>query len=429
MRVGFHTFGCKLNQYETEALASPLRSQGFTVVSAREDAEVYIVNTCTVTSRADHKARAFIRGLSRAHPQSLLIVTGCAAQLERDSLASLAGNVVVVGQSEKAILLDLPRFLEQTRSPSGRPPGIGTDPFALHAGELSFHTRAFLKIQDGCDSWCAYCRVPLARGSSVSLEQGEVIRRARELEQLGCREIVITGVNISAWRSKGRGLVDLLRTLLTETKQPRLRLSSLEPEALSQDLADVLEEPRICPHFHLPVQSGSDAVLLRMKRRYRAEKVREGAALLRAAKGAPFLAADILVGFPGETEEDHAATRRLIEDVRFSALHVFPFSPRPGTAAALFKPRVPERVRDARARELGELSRRLSVEYARSWEGEEVEVLLERRLGAAAEGTAENYLKVAVQGIPSGEVRGRIARARISHSGQKCSGEHLGFRD
>ncbi|MCX7040331.1 MAG: tRNA (N(6)-L-threonylcarbamoyladenosine(37)-C(2))-methylthiotransferase MtaB [Spirochaetes bacterium] len=350
MRVGFHTFGCKLNQYETEALASPLRSQGFTVVSARQEAEVYIVNTCTVTSRADHKARAFIRGLARAHPQSLLVVTGCSAQLEAESLGSLAGNVVVVGQSEKAVLLDLPRFLEQTRGARGRPSGGVTDPFALHASEPTFHTRAFLKIQDGCDSRCAYCRVPLARGPSVSLALDEAVRRACELEQRGCREIVLTGVNISAWHSAGQGLDGLLLSLPAATRQPRLRLSSLEPEALSQDLAAVLAEPRICPHFHLSVQSGSDAVLSRMKRRYRAEKVREGAALLRAAKGAPFLAADILVGFPGETEEDHAATRRLIEDVRFSALHVFPFSPRPGTAAAQFKPRVPERIRDARAR-------------------------------------------------------------------------------
>jgi threonylcarbamoyladenosine tRNA methylthiotransferase MtaB len=432
MRVGFHTFGCKLNQYETEALASPLRSQGFTVVTAHQDAEVYIVNTCTVTSRADHKARAFIRGLARAHPRSLLVVTGCSAQLEADSLASLAGNVVVVGQSEKAVLLDLPRFLEGVRGAQGargRPSGAATDPFALHAGAPSFHTRAFLKIQDGCDSWCAYCRVPLARGSSVSLGEGEVIRRARELEQRGCREIVLTGVNISAWRSEGRGLVDLLRALLAETRQPRLRLSSLEPEALSPELVAALAEPRICPHFHLPVQSGSDTVLSRMKRRYRAEKVREGAVRLREATGSPFLAADILVGFPGETEEEHAATRRLVEDVRFSALHVFPFSPRPGTAAASFKPRVPERIRDARARELGELSRRFSGEYARSWLGREVDVLLEKSQTGTAEGTSENYLKVVVRGIPAEEVRGKIVRARILACEQKCVGEFLGFRD
>ncbi|MBE3065655.1 MAG: radical SAM protein, partial [Spirochaetes bacterium] len=283
---------------------------------------------------------------------------------------------------------------------------------------------------DGCDSRCAYCRVPLARGPSVSLALDEAVRRARELEQRGCREIVLTGVNISAWHSAGQGLDGLLLSLLAATRQPRLRLSSLEPEALSQDLAAVLAEPRICPHFHLSVQSGSDAVLSRMKRRYRAEKVREGAALLRAAKSAPFLAADILVGFPGETEEDHAATRRFIEEVQFSALHVFPFSPRPGTAAASFKPRVPERIRDERARDLGDLSHRLSAGYAQSWLGAEVDVLLEKRLGAAVEGTAENYLKVAVRGIPSGEVvRGRIARARISACKAKCQAEFLGFRD
>lgn len=433
MRVGFHTFGCKLNQYETEALASPLRSQGFAVVSARQDAEVYIVNTCTVTSRADHKARAFIRGLARGHPDSLLIVTGCSAQLEAESLTSLAKNVVVVAQSEKAVLLDLPRFLEEAREGRGRPAGSGgstdNDPFALHASEPTFHTRAFLKIQDGCDSWCAYCRVPLARGPSVSLVSDEVVRRAGELEQRGCREIVLTGVNISAWRSGGQGLDGLLLSLLTATRQPRLRLSSLEPEAISEGLATVLRNPRICPHFHLPVQSGSDSVLSRMKRRYRAEKVRAGVALLRAVKASPFLAADILVGFPGETEDDHAATRQLIEDLKFSALHVFPFSPRPGTAAASFKLRVPERVRDIRARELGELSRLLSDRYARSWVGADVEVLLEKRAGSAAEGTSENYLKVVVQGLPTGEVRGRIARARISYAGQKCTGEFMGFLD
>ena len=429
MRVGFHTFGCKLNQYETEALASPLRSQGFAVVSARQDAEVYIVNTCTVTSRADHKARAFIRGLARAHPDSQIVVTGCSAQLEAESLASLAKNVVVVAQSEKAVLLDLPRFLEEAREGRGRPAGGLTDPFALHASESSFHTRAFLKIQDGCDSRCAYCRVPLARGPSVSLASDEVVRRAGELEQRGCREIVLTGVNISAWRSGGQGLEGLLLSLLAATRQPRLRLSSLEPDAISEGLATVLRDPRICPHFHLPVQSGSDSVLSRMKRRYRAEKVREGVALLRAAKASPFLAADILVGFPGETEEDHAATRQLIEDLKFSALHVFPFSPRPGTAAASFKPRVPERVRDMRARELRDRSRQLSDRYARSWVGADVEVLLEKREGLAAEGTSENYLKVVVRGLPAGEVRGRIARARISDAGQKCTGEFACFLD
>lgn len=429
MRVGFHTFGCKLNQYETEALASPLASQGFSVVSAREEAEVYIVNTCTVTSRADHKARALIRATARAHPGSLLIVTGCSAQLEADALAALAPNVVVVPQSDKAVLLDLPRFLEDARHWTRSATSSGADSFAFHLSEPLFHTRAFLKIQDGCDSWCAYCRVPLARGPSTSLDPGEVLQRARELEERGSREIVITGVNISAWRSGDLGLAGLLRALLEATRRARLRLSSLEPEAISEDLVAVLRDSRICAHFHLPVQSGSDAVLARMKRRYRSSRVRDAVAFLREVRPAPFIAADIIVGFPGETAEDFGATRELIEDARFSALHVFPFSPRPGTAAAAFRPRVAERIRDERARELGVLSRRLSDQYARSWLGQLVDVVLERKAGKAAEGTSGNYLKVKVTGLPAGDFRGRMARVRLRAAGRTCAGEFVAFAE
>jgi threonylcarbamoyladenosine tRNA methylthiotransferase MtaB len=431
MRVGFHTFGCKLNQYETEALASPLRSQGFSVAGAREEADVYVVNTCTVTARADHKARALIRALAREHPSSLLIVTGCAAELEREDLGALAPNVVVVPQSEKSVLLDLPRFVEEARAGTRRvAPTPGLDRFSFHSVRPTFHTRAFLKIQDGCDSLCAYCRVPLARGPSASLGLDEVLRRACDLEAAGSREIVLTGVNISAYRSGTSGLADLLLALLGGTARPRFRLSSLEPEALTARLAAVLGEPRICSHFHLPVQSGSDAVLGRMKRRYRAEKVREGVTLLRSVKAEPFLAADVLVGFPGEADEDFEATRRLVEDLRLAALHVFPFSPRPGTAAAGFRPRVAERVRDERARELGDLSRRLSAAYAESWIGRAVVVLVEKRAGGAVEGTSDNYLKVRIGGMPADkESRGALARARLAVAGKVCRADFVAFED
>jgi threonylcarbamoyladenosine tRNA methylthiotransferase MtaB len=447
MRVGFHTFGCKLNQYETEALASPLRSQGFSVAGVREEADVYVVNTCTVTARADHKARSLIRGLAREHPSSLLIVTGCAAQLEAQELGGLAPNVVVVPQSEKSVLLDLRRFVEQARAgirpasgrpaasrsagtPAGTPSDAPLGRFAFHVVQLTFHTRAFLKVQDGCDSWCTYCRVPLARGSSASLEPGEVLRRARDLEEAGSREIVITGVNISSWRSGGLGLAGLLGALLDATTRTRFRLSSLEPEAIDGELAGALAHRRVCPHFHLPVQSGSDPVLGRMKRRYRAQRVREGVALLRATVADPFLAADVIVGFPGETEADFTATRELVSDLRLAALHVFPFSPRPGTAAAGLRPRVPERVRDQRATALGELSRQLTASYAESWLGREVEVLVEKRVGGAVEGTSGNYLKVKIAGVPPGrDPRGSLVRARLEAAGKVCGAQFTGFVD
>jgi threonylcarbamoyladenosine tRNA methylthiotransferase MtaB len=439
VRIGFHTLGCKLNQYETEALASSFRGQGHVVVGSEEDAEAYIINTCTVTGRADHKSRAVVRSLSRKHPASLLIVTGCSAQLEAQALSSLGENILIVPQSSKGELLalaeriaqaaDIREGLAQLRE--GSTPAA-RDPFAFRVNRLSFHTRAFLKVQDGCDAWCAYCRVPLARGPSRSLGVDEVVRRAAELECLGHREIVITGVNISSYHSGDVLLPRLIAEVISATHHARIRLSSLEPESLTEELAHSLSHDRVCAHFHIPVQSGSDSVLARMRRRYRIARVVEGVRLLRAAKEAPFVAADFIVGFPGETAEEHAETSRLIETLRFAALHVFPFSPRPGTAAARLRPPVPQRVRDERARELGAASRALLDSYSRGWLGKEVHVLIEadpwQRTARVAHGVSGNYLKVMVEDVPSAEkLRGRVIRARLTRHGEVCKAAFLGF--
>jgi len=433
MRIGFHTLGCKLNQYETEALASSFRAGGHTVVSGAEEADAYIVNTCTVTGRADHKSRAAVRNLSRRHPRSLLIITGCSAQLEAEALASLGENVLLVPQSAKGDLMalaeritqsaDIPSGLAQLRresTPSAQ------DPFALRVqGGLSFHTRAFLKVQDGCDAWCAYCRVPQARGPSRSLDADEVLRRAAELESAGHREIVITGVNISSYRSKDVALPRLVRELVGATRAARFRLSSLEPESLTEALAESLSLERVCAHFHVPVQSGSDGVLARMRRRYRSAGVIEGIELLRRAKPDPFVAADFIAGFPGETPEEHGESVRLIQETRLAALHVFPFSPRPGTPAAGQRPAVPQRIRDERAAELGRISKALLQAYTQRWVGKETDVLIESGPGRAAgeaRGVSGNYLKVSVDGIPADANRkGKMIRVRITRSGEICS--------
>jgi threonylcarbamoyladenosine tRNA methylthiotransferase MtaB len=434
-RVGFHTFGCKLNQFETEALASSFRTQGFSVVPVDQEADAYVVNTCTVTCRADHKARALIRSLARSRPRALLIVTGCSAQLDAGALSSLAENVLVIPQSQKASLLDLPTILGRAgdargdlrvldRSPSGGRP----DPFALTVRAHNFRTRAYLKVQDGCDSRCSYCRVPLARGPSVSLNPAEAVRRSVELEGLGYREVVITGVNISSYSSEGIALPRLLHLLLGATRRIRFRLSSLEPECITVALGEVITHQRICPHFHIPAQSGSDSVLGRMRRRSQTGRIREAVALLRASKEDPYLAADIIVGFPGETETEFAETRRLVEDMSFAALHVFPFSPRPGTPAAGLRPAVPERTRHQRARELRVLGRLFSSAYARSWIGRDVEVLLEGGENLRAWGVSGNYLKVEVSAVPDAEqAEGRISRARIASAHGTCGARFLGY--
>jgi threonylcarbamoyladenosine tRNA methylthiotransferase MtaB len=437
MRASFHTFGCKLNQFETEALASAFRGQGFSLVDPAEEAEVYLINTCTVTGKSEQKARRFIRGLARERPGALLVVTGCYAQLDPRALESLGPNVAVVSQADKSLLLDLPRRLQEGgggRAEALRGRGGQPDPFGFQVERYSFHSRAFLKIQDGCDRRCAYCRVPLARGGSLSLEAATAVERARALESAGYREVVLVGVNLSAWRNgvgtpQGEaGLGELLGRLLAATTRVRLRLSSLEPETLKPALVQALRDPRVCPHFHLPVQSGSDRVLLAMRRRYRAEQVRRAAGLLRSARESPFLAADLIAGFPGETAEDFRLTYTLAESLGFAKLHVFPFSPRPGTAAAGMAGKVPERVRDERVRALTQLSDRLAQEYRRGWVGREVEVVLEKRHDPSGSpvwtGVSGNYLPCAVRGVPEGPA-GRMVRARIESDGDPCEAKFL----
>jgi threonylcarbamoyladenosine tRNA methylthiotransferase MtaB len=432
MRVGFHTFGCKLNQHETEAIASTFLHDGFEGVRSTDDADLYVVNTCTVTSAGDHKARALVRALVRERVGVPVIVTGCSSQLEAEALAGLGPDVVVVGQDRKSRLLELPGLLRGTGAGpvhadtvrawvgSGNP--STADPFAFRIAEAAFHTRAFLKVQDGCDRRCAYCRVPLARGPSVSLGVDEAAGRAADLEERGFREIVVTGVNITAWRERGSGPARLLERLLAATQRARIRVSSLEPESVDDDLAGVLADPRICPHFHLPVQSGSDRVLASMGRRYPAAAVVRAVELLRRTKVDPFVAADILVGFPGETDEDFDRTRSLVRELAFSRLHVFPFSARPGTRAFGMKPRVPERVSRERAAELGEASRGLAEAYRDRWNGREVEALLERPASGRWLGVCGNYLKAWFSGVPGDAGKGSLVRAELG----EVDGRYLG---
>jgi threonylcarbamoyladenosine tRNA methylthiotransferase MtaB len=242
--------------------------------------------------------------------------------------------------------------------------------------------------------------------------------------------IVLTGVNSSSGRASGTDLSGLLRELLRSIVRARIRLTSIEPESITKELAEVLEEPRICPHFHIPVQSGSDSVLLRMGRRYLAERVIDGVRRLREARDDPFIAADLIVGFPGETEEDFQQTRELVRRLEFAALHVFPFSPRPGTAAASMKPVVPERLRRERAGDLAALAGEHSASYARRWVGREVDVLLEGKTAARAHGVAANYLKVFINGMPpESATPGRIVRAQITGADRPCAGQFLRFID
>jgi threonylcarbamoyladenosine tRNA methylthiotransferase MtaB len=348
MKAAFYTLGCKLNQVETEALISAFNEQGVSIVSHDNDADIYVVNTCTVTSKSEQKARRMIRKFSRDNQSSLVIATGCYVQMEEEEVLSLGDNVVTVSLDDKDTILDLAAFIGsynfslnelksrtilwlQENLTSSK--GEDSARFRYSPADFNFHSRAFLKIQDGCDNTCAYCRVTIARGDSVSLEADEILKRLNDLSQKGYREVVLTGVNIDSYQSGNINLAVLLQLILDKTEGFRIRLSSLEPDTLTKEMCEVLAHERICPHFHLSVQSGSNRILKLMKRNYTSETIRTAVKQLRSIKDDPFIAADIIAGFPGETEEDLSDSMKIITELNFARAHVFPFSPRPGTEA------------------------------------------------------------------------------------------------
>ena len=382
MRVASYTLGCKLNQCESEALAHAFLSRGFFVVAPNENPDLVIVNTCTVTSKAEQKARRILKKIAEEAPGAALVVTGCYAQMAREEIQKTLPGAWVVSMTQKANLADLPLFLE-TDCPAGEPLAVSL---------------RFVKIQDGCDNACRYCRVRLARGKSVSLPFEEALRRITAAEAAGAAEIVLSGVNLSQYRDGGADLCDLIEAAARRLTSARIRLSSLEPDFVGEKLARAVSHPKVCPHFHLALQSGSSAVLARMGRHYDAERASEAVRLLRNAKEDPFLAADVITGFDGESDGEFLETERFIAENGLHALHVFPFSPRPGTEAAVPKHPVAQRIRDERAAVLRKRSQCASEAYRQKWASKPADVIVEECVplkggGFLCEGLSERYLR------------------------------------
>jgi threonylcarbamoyladenosine tRNA methylthiotransferase MtaB len=418
LSVLVHTLGCKLNQLESEAFTDAFLQAGFVLYNPLNETppSVVVINTCTVTSKADQKARRVIRKQLRDYPDSIVIVTGCYAQLEQSGINDLdtsrSGHLFVIKGIEKENILGLPKYLEKDNLYSalktwlednvGKVAG-NADVFQFSPEKFSAHTRSFLKIQDGCNKKCTYCRIRLARGRSISLDSCIALERLRILETRHA-EAALTGVNICQYsdvklsNSGTGGLGKLLEYLLNGTTKICLRLSSLSPDSINEDFAKIVSDKRIRPHFHLSVQSGSKKILEKMGRSYNADTIRNAAAMLRRVKDDPFLACDIITGFPGETEADFLETFELCRGIGFAWIHVFPYSRRPGTEAFLFPEAVPEREITGRAQALTDLAWRGRADYIRRWLGREVEVLIENpRIKTACRGISENYLKLLVQ--------------------------------
>lgn len=405
MNVCVYTLGCRLNQCESEAIADSFAKEGFSIVDEHTSADLYIVNTCTVTSKAEQKARRMMRRFAK---QGITLATGCYAQVNEKELRQLGDQILVVPLEKKAQLLKLAKHLkaslvasmslwEGCLSYSDSEASV----FDYDAASFSYHSRAYLKVQDGCDNECAYCRVHIARGKALSLPVETAVERALELEASGFQEIMLTGVNLTMYDHRGAGLGGLLEALLAKlSDRVRLRLSSLEPDHIDDRLLGVLSDRRMQPHFHIPVQSGSDKVLKLVDRHYSISELTAILDRLRSAKDDPFLAADFITGLPGETEEDFEQTYRFIQEQQFSSLHVFPFSPRPDTPLYRAPNRVTESVRDERAAKLRELSDSLLAAYKLRQVGKRQEVILQKRKGGSYTALSGNYLEVQTVDTP-----------------------------
>ena len=427
MRVHYHTFGCKANQYDTERMRQELEARGATTVSAWADADVCVVNTCTVTNQADAEARRFARRVRRESPGTLVVVAGCSAALRASGYRAMEEvHAVVPGHDPVAVALEVSRVppLVQLglRGPLDR---LDTEPIGA---ELLHHrrgaTRGWLKVQDGCDRQCAFCATRLARGASRSRDPGEVVAEARLLAR-SHPELVITGIHIGHY---GRDLSPpwtlsrLVARLLEAVPGVRLRLGSVEATEVDDLLVDLLADPdgRLAPHLHMPLQSGADPVLRRMRRWHTREAYRRRA--LDIAERIPVLGlgADVITGFPGETEQDHAATAALVDELPYTYLHVFPFSPREGTPAARLQGSdpVPQRVAAERSRELRERAQAKAERYRASRAGGPAEVALE---GSGEVGLTEDYLRVAARGI----ARPAADRPRLHRGILRGGSDHL----
>ncbi len=385
-KIALDTVGCKLNQAETQHLAQQFVRAGYELVSAADGADIYILNTCTVTHVADGKCRQLLSRAHRLNPDALVVAIGCYAERARQELAQIEGVGLVLGNSQKPHLL---RLLEESGHLS-RPDAAEAASTAL----AGFRTRAFIKVQDGCNCFCSYCIVPLVRGREKSVPFDQVAAEVRHRVAEGYNEVVLTGTELGSYSYEGAGLGELLERILRETEVTRLRLSSLQPQEISPELIGLWRDDRLCRHFHLSLQSGSNAVLERMKRRYTTGDYQQAVALIRGMVPQVAITTDIIVGFPGETEAEFEESFEFCRQMQFSRIHVFAYSPRQGTEAALMPDRVGDRVKRERSQRMLALAKDSAQSFRRRFLGKTVKVLWEKQTGGIWSGLTDNYIRV-----------------------------------
>ncbi len=399
-KIAFKTLGCRLNQYETDALASRFHAGSYEVVDFDEQADVYVVNTCTVTNQSDQKSRQTIHQARRRNNDALVVVTGCMANNYKESLLESKSINYVVDNERKAAIYSI--IEEHYRGQVPDPEGFDADVFSYETATKTFHTRSMIKIQDGCDNFCTFCIIPKVRGRAVSRPKNEILDNIRQVLDHGFREVVLTGVNIGRYDSEGTNFEQLVESILNLSGDFRLRISSIEPDGFSNRFLELFDHPKLTPHLHLCLQSGSEAVLLRMRRMYTAREFRQIAETLRSRYPNFNLTTDIIVGFPGESDDEFVQTVQMAKELRFSHIHTFKYSVRSGTRAERMPAQVSEKIKNQRSETIRKIATENKIAYFNSMLGSTQRMLVERITDSlTARGYGEHYIPIRVEMLPT----------------------------
>jgi threonylcarbamoyladenosine tRNA methylthiotransferase MtaB len=377
MKVSFKTLGCRLNQHETDALVSTFDREGFEIVDFKESSDITVINTCTVTSQSDHKSRNIIQQAIKANPGTQIVVTGCMAEQYKKELEQLPGVALVVSNTNKSNIVDLVKMKLNNEELLI----TQADVFSYQPVQKSLHTRAAIKIQDGCDNYCTFCIIPQVRGRAVSRPVSEILTNIKQTLANGFKELVITGVNIGRYYHEGVRFVELLKQILDIPGNFRIRISSLEPDGFGTELADLFENPKLAPHLHLCLQSGSDPILLKMRRMYSVDQYLDLIDTFKNRYPDFNLTTDIIVGFPGETETHFNQTLKLAGHVGFSHIHTFKYSVRSGTTAERMENQINETTKNSRSEAIREISDNNKREFYTKFMQKTEWVLVEKHLG------------------------------------------------
>jgi len=416
-KVALHNLGCKVNAYETEAMQQMLEENGYEIVSFAEKADIYIINTCSVTNIADRKSRQMLHKAKKQNPAAIVVAMGCYVQTSEEEAMTDAAIDILIGNNKKHDLLEIlgqhEKKLEKLNAVEVKENNITTavidindkeQPFeVLHLTKTGEHTRAFIKVQDGCNQFCSYCIIPYARGRVRSQETADVVKEVRALAESGYKEIVLTGIHLSSFGiDKEDNLLHLIKEVHKVEGIQRIRLGSLEPRIITEEFVEELTQlKKVCPHFHLSLQSGCDATLKRMNRRYDTKEYEERCKILRKYFVDPAITTDVIVGFPGETADEFEQTLSYLEMIHFYEMHVFKYSKRKGTKAAVMENQVDEQIKAKRSNLLIKLGEKMSDEYRKKFLEEENQVLLEEKVKINDTdyfvGYTKEYIKIAVK--------------------------------